>query len=79
MDFCECCDNMMYVKLDSEENLLQYCKNCDHQVLQMRNKGSYQLIHDNKVDDETRYFQSINKNIIFYQTLHHVNNIYYTN
>lgn len=75
MDFCQHCDNMMYVKLDEEKNLVLYCKNCGYETKKMRNQGSYPLIHDNRIDDETRYSQAINKNIVFDPTLPHVNNI----
>ena len=29
MDFCDICNNMLYVKCDIDNNLVRFCKHCD--------------------------------------------------
>ena len=79
MKFCEFCDNMLYVKVTPEKDLLYYCKNCDNEVTQKKENGSICVIDDNKIDDVTKYSQYINKNIKHDPTLPRVNNIKCTN
>lgn len=31
MHFCEKCDNMYYIKIDMEDNLIYYCRRCNHE------------------------------------------------
>jgi DNA-directed RNA polymerase subunit M/transcription elongation factor TFIIS len=73
MRFCENCNNYLYVTLDSEKNLVRYCKNCSHKIIE-KNK-SICVIDDNKIDDVTRYSQYLNKYITYDPTLPRVNNI----
>lgn len=75
MHFCETCNNMLYVKVDDNTNLLYYCKFCNNAVTEKKESGSVLVIDDNKVDDNIRYQQFLNKNIIHDPTLPRVNNI----
>lgn len=75
MDFCEICDNMMYYRLDDENNLITYCKNCKNEIKKKKSDGSVLVIHDDAVSDEIRYLQNNSQNIIYDPTLPHVNNI----
>lgn len=75
MEFCAHCDNMMYTKLDDETNLVMYCKNCGFENKKMKDGGSHLLIHDNKVNNETRYSLANSEYIVYDPTLPHVNNI----
>ena len=79
MRFCDHCNNFLYVDLDPENNLLYYCKNCSHKIIEKKENGSICVIQDNKVDDITRYSQFLNKNIKHDPTLPRVNNIKCTN
>jgi hypothetical protein len=79
MRFCEHCNNFLYIDLDEDKNLLYYCKNCSHKVVEKKENGSICVIDDNKIDDVTRYSQYLNKYIKHDPTLPHVNNIKCTN
>lgn len=75
MKFCEFCENMMYIKVDDNRNLIFYCKNCNNTNTHNKGDGSVMLIHDNKIDDDAKYSQFINENIKYDSTLPHVENI----
>ena len=75
MKFCEFCENMLYITVTSEKDLLYYCKNCDHKVIEKKENGSICVIDDKKVDDVAKYSQYNNKNIKYDPTLPHVSNI----
>jgi hypothetical protein len=79
MKFCEYCENMLYITLTPEKDLLYYCKNCDNKVVEKKELGSICVIDDNKVDDVTKYSQYMNKYIKHDPTLPRVNNIVCTN
>ena len=79
MKFCDKCNNYLYVDLDNDRNLLRYCKNCSHTIVEKKEGGSILVIDDNKIDDITRYSQFLNKNIKHDPTLPRVNNIECTN
>lgn len=79
MKFCSNCNNYLYVDLDEEKNLIRYCKNCSHKIIEKKEGGSVLVIDDNKIDDVTRYSQFLNKNIKYDPTLPRVNNIECTN
>lgn len=36
MKFCKVCDNMLYVKVDTDEGLTFYCKNCNFSHVQKK-------------------------------------------
>ncbi len=75
MKFCEFCENMLYVTVAPDKNLVYYCKNCENKVIETKEKGSICVIDDNKIDDVTKYSQYINKYIKHDPTLPRVNNI----
>ena len=75
MKFCDYCENMMYISVNAEKNLLYYCKNCDNKIEVSKDQGSVCVIDDNKIDDITKYNQYLNKNIKYDPTLPRVNNI----
>jgi DNA-directed RNA polymerase subunit M/transcription elongation factor TFIIS len=75
MRFCDHCQNMMYVRVDEDSNLVYYCKFCQHTETEDKKKGSILVIDDNKVDDAIKYKQYLNKHIIHDLTLPRVNNI----
>ena len=75
MKFCEKCDNMLYLKLSEDRDLVYYCKNCGHSIPMKKEDGSICVIDDNTVDDNVKFSQYINKYIKFDPTLPRVNNI----
>jgi DNA-directed RNA polymerase subunit M/transcription elongation factor TFIIS len=75
MRFCSHCHNMLYVKVDEDENLVYYCKFCQHTEIEEKTHGSVLVLDDNKVDDVIKYKQYINKHIIHDPTLPRVNNV----
>lgn len=75
MRFCDKCSNMLYVKVDDDTNLVYYCKFCNHSETAPKTDGSVLVIDDNKVDDNIKYRQYVNKNIVHDPTLPRVNNI----
>jgi DNA-directed RNA polymerase subunit M/transcription elongation factor TFIIS len=77
MIFCKFCDNMMYIDVVKETNeLMHYCKSCGNQQIKSKDdKTSTLVIDDNKLTDDVKYKQYINKYINFDNTLPHVNNI----
>jgi DNA-directed RNA polymerase subunit M/transcription elongation factor TFIIS len=75
MRFCSLCKNMMYVKVDDDTNLVYYCKFCNNSLTEAKENGSILVIDDNKVDDNIKYRQYENKNIVHDPTLPRVNNI----
>lgn len=79
MRFCDTCNNMFYVKVDENTDLVYYCKFCNNSITESKEKGSVLVIDDNKVDDNIKYRQYLNKNIIHDPTLPRVNNIVCTN
>ena len=44
MKFCDVCDNMLYVKVDADEGLQFYCKNCNFSRSQTNDAGSVPLV-----------------------------------
>lgn len=75
MKFCEFCENMLYISVTDDNDLLHYCKNCDNKVVQSKSAGSICVIDDNKIDDVTKYSQYINKFVKHDPTLPRVSNI----
>lgn len=75
MRFCNTCNNMFYVRVNDTKDLEYYCKFCNNSVVEPKTNGSILVIDDNTVDDDIRYKQFVNKNIIHDPTLPRVNNI----
>jgi DNA-directed RNA polymerase subunit M/transcription elongation factor TFIIS len=73
MDFCNICDNMLYIKYDNEE-LQNYCKNCNN-IIKVKTNSSMIIIENNYDNDDIDVDNSINTNIKYDPTLPRVNNI----
>lgn len=39
MKFCKFCDNMMYVDVEENVNLLYYCKNCNNREVKKKRRS----------------------------------------
>lgn len=73
MDFCELCDNMLYVKI-KDENLINYCKNCNFSQ-NIDSNTSRIIIENNYEKEQTNYDNTSNSYIKYDPTLPRVNNI----
>ena len=75
MEFCNYCNNMLYINLDDDKNMIKFCKNCGNKIVHKKEAGSKVIIEDNQIDDDTKYAQYNTPNIKFDRTLPRVNNI----
>lgn len=72
MEFCEFCNNMIYLRTDNQNNLVKYCKNCKaKQVVEAGEAGRmpYKISHTLYSDDDLLYLQHQNKYLRFDPTL----------
>lgn len=76
MDFCSLCENMLYIKIDidDENKLKNYCKNCNFEKELPKNK-SIAILENNYEKEEINYELFINPYIKYDPTLPRVNNI----
>jgi DNA-directed RNA polymerase subunit M/transcription elongation factor TFIIS len=75
MRFCNFCNNMFYVNIDENKDLVYYCKHCNNKDVVSKDAGSVCVIDDNKITDPIKYSQYINKYLKHDRTLPRVNNI----
>ena len=52
MKFCTNCNNYLYVDLDEEKNLIRYCKNCAHKVVEKKENGIFCFKRKNDANNE---------------------------
>ena len=77
MEFCNLCENMLYVKIDVQDNkqqLQNYCKNCNF-VKDLPNDKSIVIVKNNYEKKDKNYEMFINPYIKYDPTLPRVNNI----
>jgi DNA-directed RNA polymerase subunit M/transcription elongation factor TFIIS len=79
MKFCTVCDNVYFIKVNDDNDMVYYCKSCGNEDVVKKETGSICIIDDNKVDDSTKYSQYMNKYIKYDPTLPRVHNIPCTN
>lgn len=78
MDFCDFCENMLYIKDNPDDafDVIFYCKNCQFQKPLCNDKSSKLIIRNiyntNNVVD---YKNIITENIIHDPTIPHIDNI----
>ncbi len=75
MKFCDQCNNMFYVNIDENKDLVYYCKHCNNREVVSKESGSICIIDDNKITDEIKYSQYLNRYLKYDNTLPRVNNI----
>ncbi len=74
MKFCSFCENMMYIKLDQDQQMTYYCKNCGvEQTVEAQN--SLCVLEREYGNNTGTYKQYINKYLKFDPTLPRVSNI----
>lgn len=71
MEFCEVCDNMLYVKTNEEKQLVKYCKHCEFEKIESSNTAIKisQTIYS---EDDLLYNQNVNKYLRFDPTLRRI-------
>lgn len=71
MDFCDICNNMLYVKSDEEKNLIKYCRHCDFSKIENTTKA-IKISETMYSEDDLLYNQHINKYLRFDPTLRRI-------
>lgn len=79
MHFCSICDNVYFIKVNEDKDMVYFCKSCGNEEVKKKDNGSICIIDDNKVDDATKYSQYMNKYLKYDPTLPRVANIKCTN
>lgn len=75
MHFCSICDNVYFIKVNEDKDMVYFCKSCGNEEVKHKDNGSICIIDDNKVDDATKYSQYMNKYLKYDPTLPRVANI----
>lgn len=77
MQFCEFCNNMLYIKVDedNQEKVNLYCKNCKYNEELSNTNAKNVYIKNMYNHDDYSFEQYMNKNIEFDRTIPHINNI----
>lgn len=72
MEFCEVCNNMLYVKTNENRHLVKYCKHCEFSKVET-NIGSVKISETMYTEDDLLYNQNINKYLRYDPTLRRIN------
>ena len=72
MEFCDVCNNMLYVKTDDQKRLVKYCKHCDFSKTET-DHSSIKISETIYTEDDLIYNQSINKYLRYDPTLRRIN------
>lgn len=75
MDFCDYCNNMYYIKEDDENKIMFYCKNCSAVKMIDDINEPKKIAMNNQDSTKEKYIKYINQNIVYDNTIPHVNNI----
>lgn len=79
MFFCNNDDNMLYIKIDENENLIYHCKLCNEEYkiedLDTKSKNTNCVYKQNYLTKNYSYKTFINKNIFNDPTLPRINNL----
>lgn len=68
MDFCDVCDNMLYIK-DENRTLVKYCKHCNFSKAMTMAQGALRIAETIYSEDDLLYMQKQNKYLRFDPTL----------
>lgn len=77
MEFCEFCNNMLYIK-DTEEDkfkVMYYCKNCSFEKPLSTSLESTLIIQNKYTENTINMKNVINENIVHDPTIPHIDNI----
>ena len=80
MHFCDKCENMLYIRLETEDsnNLVYYCRNCGNSE-QIIDKNNICVLKSDIVMKEKAYLHDINEYTKLDPTLPRTNNIHCPN
>lgn len=73
MEFCEICDNMLYVKSNDNNMLVKYCKHCNFEKVETNTKCAIKISKTIYSEDDLLYNQHVNKYLRFDPTLRRIN------
>jgi len=71
MEFCEVCDNMIYVKSNDSKQLVKYCKHCQFEKVETTN-AAIRISQTIYSEDDLLYNQHVNKYLRFDPTLRRI-------
>jgi DNA-directed RNA polymerase subunit M/transcription elongation factor TFIIS len=71
MEFCEICNNMLYVKCNDEKKLVKFCKHCEFSKVETSTK-SIKISETMYTEDDLLYNQHINKYLRYDPTLRRI-------
>lgn len=71
MDFCDICNNMLYVKCDIDNNLVRFCKHCDFSKTESDAKF-VKITETTYSEDDLLYNQYHNKYLRYDPTLRRI-------
>jgi|TARA_B100001540_G_scaffold241128_2_gene215875 DNA-directed RNA polymerase subunit M/transcription elongation factor TFIIS len=71
MEFCENCENMLYIKNDENNNLVKYCKHCNYNKIETEAK-CIKISDTIYFEDDLLYNQNINKYLRYDPTLRRI-------
>lgn len=72
MEFCDICNNMLYVKTNESKNLVKFCKHCDFAKIDESTK-SVKIYETSYTEDDLLYNQNINKYLRYDNTYRRIN------
>lgn len=72
MEFCDICNNMLYMRTNDNRELIKYCKHCSFEKKE-ENKGSVKISKTIYTEDDLLYNQNINKYLRYDNTLRRIN------
>ena len=78
MDFCPCCDNLLYLKIDTEQDNTDLTKKCYHcnytNKLDIKDKTNDKCLYKNINNvDKLKYFITKKENLRHDPTIPHIN------
>ena len=74
LEFCDNCNNMLYIRTDDENNLVKYCKHCDFNKKD-KESGFIKISETMYLEDDLLYNQNINKYLRYDPTLRRIRDI----
>ena len=70
MEFCDICDNLLYLKSDENSALIKYCKHCTFSKSEsIQGRGAVKISESLYSEDDLLYLQYQNKYLRFDPTL----------
>lgn len=72
MEFCDVCENMLYMKTGENKTLVKYCKHCEF-TKEDTSGGAVKITKTMYSEDDMLYNQNINKYLRYDPTLRRIN------